>query len=69
MATRKRGDKCGLRIEALRIAKIGRRSRGLHLDPVVEAPDVIAVVSLVAKIGAIARPFNGGSPLARAGTD
>jgi hypothetical protein len=58
VTTRERRDKSRLGIDTLWITQIGARGGAQNLDPVVEAPNVIATVILLAEIGAVARPFD-----------
>jgi hypothetical protein len=60
VAARERGDKRGLGIDALWIAQIRGRGGTGHLNAVVEPPDMIATVILIAEVGAVTRPFDVG---------
>ena len=60
VAARQRCDKRGLGIDALRIAQIRRRGGSRHLDAVIEPPDMVATVILIAEVGVVTRPFNVG---------
>jgi hypothetical protein len=57
VAARQRRDKRRFGIDPLRIAQIGGRGGSRYLDAIIESPDVIAIVILIAEVGAVARPF------------
>src|SRR4029077_21063084 len=58
VAARQRRDKSRFGIDSLRSPQRGGRGESRYLDATIEPPDVIAIVILIAKVGAVGRPFD-----------